>query len=117
MTSGFARRKMSIFPLHLGERDGRVNVSDDREDGVSRVIEVAVKTQDLIARERTQARLAPNAPTSHAVSVVQQLVERLRGDSAGIVRFALRFLDNDFELARKLVGIDERSRIGVGLHV
>jgi hypothetical protein len=49
--------------------------------------------------------------------VVQQLVQRLRGDRARIVRFPLRLLDDHLELLRQLVGVDDRVRVRVELHV
>ena len=47
----------------------------------------------------------------------KQLVQRLRRDGARIVRLALRFLNDHLELARQLVGVDQRAGVRVGLHV
>ena len=42
---------------------------------------------------------------AHTVTIVQQLVQRFGRDGARVVGLPLRFLDDDLELARELVGI------------
>ena len=81
------------------------------------MIEVAIEADERVARQRAQPRLATDAPTADAMTIVQKLVERLGDDGAGIVRFPLGFLYDDLELTGQLVRVDQRSRIGIRLDV
>ncbi len=69
----------------------------------------------MLARERTETGLAPDTPAAHAMPVVQQFEQRLRGDGVRAVRLALRLLDDHLDLAGQLVRVDERVGVRVRL--
>ena len=95
----------------------RIDVADDREHRVRRPVKVAVEAADHVARERAQSRLAADAPAPDAVlcrAAASNSVSVASGARA--VGFALGFLDDDFEFARKLAGVDQRIRIRIGLN-
>ena len=69
----------------------------------------------MIARERAQASLAPDAPATDAMSIVQQRVQRLDGDCRRVVFLPLGFLDDDFEFVRQLAGVDQGTTVRVRL--
>src|SRR5512133_757248 len=117
MTRRLPGRQRAVGTLDLSECNVGVDVADDRENGVPRMIEISIEANELFSRQRAQPRLPADAPTADTMAVMQQLIQRLRGHRAGIVRFALGFLNDDLELAPKLVDIDERTRISVRLHV
>src|SRR5262249_18513989 len=80
-------------------------------------IKVPIEADDVALTERAESGLAPDAPAPNAVPVVNELVQRLRRDRTRIVRLALRFLDDDLELATELAAVDQGVRVRVGLHV
>jgi hypothetical protein len=114
---GFARGQRTVLSVHLLDGIVGIDVADDRQNGVAGMVEVAVEADERLARQRAEPWLASDAPPPDSVHVVEQLVQRLGRDGARIVGLALRFLDDHLELARELVGIDQRASIGVGLHV
>ena len=114
---GHAGRECPPAALDVAEHCVDVKVSDHRQDGVRWTVEVAVEAGELVARERAQPGLAPDAPPADAMPVVQKFVERLRGHCGGVVRLALRLLDDDLELAGKFVAVDQRVGVGVELDV
>jgi hypothetical protein len=71
----------------------------------------------VVPRQSTKAVLASDAPATNPVTVVQQLVQRLDGDRARIVRLALRLLDDDLELAAQLRVVDQRIAKSISLNV
>ena len=81
------------------------------------MVVIAVERPERVARDLAQPRLAADAPAADAMAVVQQLVQRFGRHGRRIVRLSLRLLDDDLELARQLVGVDDRAGVGVGLDV
>jgi hypothetical protein len=79
------------------------------------MIKRAIELSDGICRERAQPLLASDPPAADPMAIVQQLVQCLRRDGAGIVRLPLRFLDDHLELAAQLFAVDQRSRVRVCL--
>src|SRR4051812_4037742 len=102
-----ARRHRSVQPLHFGKSARGLHVANDHEYRVGGCVEVAVEAQQVVARQATQPLLASDAPAPNAMPVMQQLEQRLDSDGARIVRLAFGFLDDDLELARELVPVDQ----------
>ena len=71
----------------------------------------------MVTRERAEFVFDTDAPATNAMLVVQQRIQRLDGDRVWCIALAVGFLDNDFELARKFVGVDDRARVRVELNV
>ena len=94
--------KCAIQPLDFLHRVVCIDGAHDRENRVPRVIEVPIKTQQGIARQRAQSGLTANAPASNAMLVVQQFVQSLRRHRRRIVSLAFRFLNDHLELTREL---------------
>ncbi len=109
--------QFSVQLLHAAQCVRWIDVARDAEDRVARPIEVPVETVHHVARERAKARLPPNAPATHAVRIVEQLVQRLGRNGRGIVGLPLRFLDDDLHLFRELARIYHRIRVRVGLNL
>lgn len=109
-------RKRAVVPRRQLDRLVGIDIPDDGEHGIRRSIEPPVEREQLVAREGAEPRLAPHPPPSDAVPVVQHLEERLNGERGGRVRLPLRLLDDHLELARELVGVDDRVGEGIGLH-
>ena len=101
-TATRAAVKSAIQPLDFLHRVVCIDGAHDRENRVPRVIEVPIKTQQGIARQRAQSGLTANAPASNAMLVVQQFVQSLRRHRRRIVSLAFRFLNDHLELTREL---------------
>jgi mandelate racemase len=104
---GSPGRDVAVQPLDLGERRLRLQVADDDDGGGRGPVEVAEEAQHVLALQPAEPLLAADPPAPDPVPVVQQLVQRFIGDRRRVVRLALRFLDDDLELAPQLVGIDQ----------
>src|SRR3569832_30319 len=86
-----SRWKRSVLLAYRAQRFVGVDVADDGEHGVARMIEVAIEADERVACQCAKPGLTTDAPPADAVMVVEQLVQRFRRDRAGIVRLALRF--------------------------
>src|SRR4051812_40368561 len=70
-----AGRQSAVSTLRFGQRVVGVDVTDDHQHRVLRMVERAVELPDGVGGESAQLLLAPDAPASNAVLVVQQLVQ------------------------------------------
>ncbi len=107
--------KRTVQALHGAEGAVRLHVAGDHQDRVAGAVEMPVEVENMLARQPSEPRFPSDAPAAHAVTVVQHLVQRLDCDRRGVVRLALRFLDDHLQFARQLVGIDDRIGVGVEL--
>ena len=115
MTRWLGGLEPAIQFRYLKDHFIKIDITGDAEDGVARTIKIPVEAVHHLARESSQPRLPADSPPAHAVSVVEQLVERFGSNGGGVVGFALGFLDDDFHFARQLARIDHRIRVRVGL--
>src|SRR5687768_8215223 len=90
-----SRRQRAVAALRLAQRVVRIDVANDDENRVPRTVEVPVKRDQLLSRQRAESGLAPNPPAPDAVSVVQHLVQSLDREGVRVVGLSLRLLNDD----------------------
>ena len=119
--SAFPRRRavleLSMSRRHLTTYLIDIDITDDGEHGVVGTIPARVERHELRARERPQLGFIAHAPAPDAMLVEQRGIQRFDGHRRGGVPLALRLLDDHFEFARQLLGVDDRPRVRVELNL
>ena len=109
------RRPPAVRRAALREHLLLVHVAHQGDDGPLRHVARGVVAVHVGTGEAGEVLLVPDAPAADAVVVVHHLVQRLRGDRAGVVQLAPGLLDDHLQLAAELVGVDGRVHQRVAL--
>ena len=114
------RRAVLELPMprrHFTTHGVDIHIADNREHGVVGAVPASIKRQERCTRERTQLRFITHTPAPDPMPVKQRRVQRLDGHRRRGIALALGLLNDHFEFARQLPGVDHCARVGIELNL